>query len=180
MKLLPAFLVLMVITTAAQGVDPHPLRAEAASIVKRFGGQLRPALQDAMRTGGPQAAIEVCAEKAPAIAQSLSEGTGWEVRRISLKPRNVSALPDEWAASVLRDLDARAAAGEGVSTLFHEAEVDGEYRFVRAQAVEPVCLACHGETIAPSIKWQLDRFYPDDNATGYRLGELRGAFYLSK
>ena len=43
-----------------------------------------------------------------------------------------------------------------------------------------VCLACHGTAIAPEITAALDEQYPDDQARGFSLGEIRGAFSLSK
>jgi hypothetical protein len=43
-----------------------------------------------------------------------------------------------------------------------------------------VCLACHGETIAPPIAAKINELYPQDQATGFREGDLRGAFVVTK
>lgn len=45
-----------------------------------------------------------------------------------------------------------------------------------------VCLTCHGATGTQSaeLRTALQREYPHDAATGYALGELRGAFSLRK
>jgi hypothetical protein len=42
------------------------------------------------------------------------------------------------------------------------------------------CLMCHGpeEQIVPEIKAQLAKLYPDDRATGFEEGELRGWFWI--
>ena len=43
-----------------------------------------------------------------------------------------------------------------------------------------VCLTCHGNDIDPELKAQIDAFYPEDRATGFKLGALRGAFTISR
>ena len=46
-----------------------------------------------------------------------------------------------------------------------------------SQLGQPLCLKCHGQPereIAPSTMEVLRRLYPEDRATGFRLGELRG------
>ncbi len=57
---------------------------------------------------------------------------------------------------------------------------DGQFRFAKAIKVAPVCLNCHGQTIAPEVKQALNEHYPNDLATGYRLGDLRGIFSITK
>jgi hypothetical protein len=39
---------------------------------------------------------------------------------------------------------------------------------------------CHGENITAEVQQALDQYYPDDTATGYHLGQIRGAISLSK
>jgi hypothetical protein len=45
-----------------------------------------------------------------------------------------------------------------------------------------VCLACHGpaEVLPNEVKQALKTKYPNDQATGYTAGQLRGAFSVSK
>jgi excinuclease UvrABC helicase subunit UvrB len=45
---------------------------------------------------------------------------------------------------------------------------------------EKPCLACHGKTLAPQVAARLKELYPDDRATGYAAGEIRGAITLSR
>lgn len=44
------------------------------------------------------------------------------------------------------------------------------------------CLMCHGpkEQIAPVIQDQLVKLYPNDEAIGFKEGELRGWFWIEK
>lgn len=166
---------------SAMASEDNALREEAKELVQQFAGQLKPALVSAMSEGGPVNAVSVCAEQAPAIAAGLSESSGWTVRRVSLKPRNSNTgEPDKWAQQILEEFDAANAAGANPATMAHAETVNGEFRFMKPQPVEGVCLACHGKTIAPPVARALARFYPDDRATGYELGDIRGAFYLTR
>ena len=159
--------------------------AEAKGIVKSFFTQLKGGLQAAVKSGGPVQAIEVCKVRAPEIAAGLSAETGWDVARTSLKPRN-SALsaPDDWERAVLIKFDERKAGGEDVKGMaFAEVVETGEgsrYRFMKAIPTGEICLACHGQHIASDVLEALDAAYPDDQARGYQLGDVRGAFTLSK
>ena len=157
------------------------LQEDAMKIVKQFAGGLKPQLKEAMQEGGPLHAIEVCSRQAPALAQSLSDESGWTVKRVSLKARNNNtAVGDEWENEVLRQFDQRQMRGEDTASITYSESVGGQYRFMKAQAVEPICLACHGETIAPEVVDLLDQKYPHDIARGYKIGQIRGAFSLSK
>ena len=52
--------------------------------------------------------------------------------------------------------------------------------FMKAIPVQAPCMACHGTDLAPAVSQQLDALYPGDQARGYTLGELRGAFTLKR
>jgi hypothetical protein len=181
LRLLAITCLLGVLPLSPMATDVATLREEARAVVRQYAGQLKPTLQQAVMTDGPAAAVQVCASRAPQIAAELSRTSGWEIRRVSLKPRNMrTATAEDWVGSQLEDFDRRLAAGEPAAGIWIDATVNGEYRFLEAQPVEALCLTCHGAQIAPAIQAQLDRFYPDDRATGYQLGELRGAFYLTR
>lgn len=175
-----SFLFTLQLSTAAE-VDKSQLKLEAVSIVKQFGGSLKPQLKQAIQQGGPAHAVSVCAEKAPAIAEQLSNETGWQIKRISLKPRNQqSAEPDVWEREVLQQFDQRQLNGESAEGMAVAEIVDGEFRFMKAQGVETVCLGCHGTEIQPEVEAALDMNYPADKARGYTLGQIRGAFSLTR
>ncbi|MEX2498681.1 MAG: DUF3365 domain-containing protein [Wenzhouxiangellaceae bacterium] len=41
------------------------------------------------------------------------------------------------------------------------------------------CVICHGESIAPELAETIKQLYPQDQATGFAPGELRGAFSVT-
>lgn len=155
--------------------------SEAKALISKFVSQMKPLLKSSIAERGPADAIDVCAVEAPLLADTIASESGWQVSRVSARPRNSSrGVPDAWERQVLETFDARQTAGELPNTINFGELVDGEYRYMQAQGVEPVCLLCHGETISTDVLEALQRHYPDDSATGYSVGEIRGAISLSK
>jgi hypothetical protein len=178
LRCLVAMLACLSAPAAWSGAPDHA--AEGRAIAGQFGEQLRTALQEAMAAGGPLAAIRVCNEDAPRIAAAAAERSGATVGRTSLKLRNPANRPDAHERKVLEEFAATVAAGAGgppparLDTL-----EDGRLRFMSAIIVQPPCLACHGEALAPPVAEAIDALYPDDQARGYQVGELRGAFTIT-
>ena len=158
-------------------------KAATGDFLKRLGGTLK----REMKAGGPQAAIKVCRDVAPAIASDISLKNGWQVTRVSNRARNsMLALPDAWEQSVLKDFEERAAKGEKYSDMF-QAEVVEEpngksFRYMKAIGTKPICLTCHGSKteIPETVQAQLEILYPFDQATAYKVGDLRGAVSIKQ
>lgn len=149
--------------------------------------ELSGALQDAMREGGPAAAVTVCRDMAPAINSRLSLENGWRVTRVGTRVRNpLLGTPDAWERKVLQSFARRQQAGEALPQINHAAVTGAgehrQFRYMRAIGTQPACLACHGprENIDDDIQAMLSEHYPHDQATGYQAGELRGAFSVTQ
>ncbi len=174
-------LFLVLIPTGSYANEQKILDAKALAIVKQFGGALKPQLKAAMKNGGPVNAINVCSVQAPAIAKHLSNESGWVINRVSLKARNTqTAMPDAWESKILHQFEQQQIQGVVVKKMALSEIISNEYRYMKPQAIEPVCLHCHGENIKPDVQKALRKYYPNDKATGYRLGDIRGAFSLRK
>ena len=170
-------------TVSASDTDKRTsdLEVQAQDLVSQYVGRLQPTLKQALAEGGPTLAIEVCASEAPKIAQALSIESGWLVKRVSLKSRNASrAQPDSWERPVLEAFDRRQATGELAADIHQQGENNGQFRYMQAQGVVGVCLLCHGENLSQPVRDSLQQYYPDDKATGYLPGQVRGAISLSK
>lgn len=173
------------VTTPATTTTANPNLTEARALTQEFATTLKSELEAAIQSGGPIKAIGVCEERAPEIAANLSAKSGWAVGRVSLKPRNTKiGQPDAWEEQVLTRFDERKAAGESVEAMaFTEViETDGvkNFRFMKAIPTGELCLACHGREITPDVTATLDQAYPGDKARGYAIGDVRGAFTLTK
>ncbi len=167
-----------------QAADENPELNEARALVKEFGTTLKGEVQKGMQEGGPVHTIDVCSKKAPDIAKDISHKSGWEVARTSLKYRNPGNAPDEWEREVLEQFEARKNAGEPVQSLeFAELVGSGEdrrFRYMKAIATGEVCLNCHATEIKPEVEAKIKDIYPTDQARGFKTGDIRGAFSLSK
>jgi len=168
----------------AADTDIDALKAEAVSLIQSFGGTLKGELQEAMKAGGPINAISVCNEKAPGIAASLSEDSGWSVGRSSHMLRNPDNAPDAFTAAAMDDFLARIAEGESPEDLAAAAIVEegGQqvFHLVKAIPTAGMCLKCHGANIDEEVTAKLDELYPEDQARGFSNGDMRGVFTLSK
>jgi hypothetical protein len=181
--LLPLMTAVLLIASPLRAEQPQQdeLKKQAINLIKQFGGTLKPELKKALKSGGPAHAINICSEKAPAIAKDLRDSSGWYIKRVSLKARNSSsAIPDSWEEKVLKQFDERQAKGESARNMAYAEIVDGKYRFMKAQGAGNLCLNCHGAEVKPEVEAVLKKKYPDDKARGYTLGQIRGAFSLAK
>ncbi len=152
---------------------------------KDFLGALKGELQAAMKSGGPVKAIEVCHTKAPKIAEEKSEAHGFELARTSLKPRNPENAPDEWETRVMKSFEEQKAEGADPMKLEHAEVVETEdgakkIRYMKAIPTAEICLACHGDELSGDVEAKLKALYPEDQAIGFKAGDLRGAFSFSE
>ena len=85
---------------------------------------------------------------------------------------------------MLRDFEARVAAGEAMAGMEHAAVVDRDGKtalhYMKAIPVKQLCTVCHGTRVDPGLAAAIRARYPEDRATGFRVGELRGAFTLTR
>jgi hypothetical protein len=62
--------------------------------------------------------------------------------------------------------------------------IDGQpvYRYMKALPTQELCVQCHGsaDKITPAVQARLKELYPDDKATGFGIGAIRGAITIKK
>jgi len=170
--------------SAAKTVDKKVEVANAKAAIKALASSLQVELQRAMQEGGPVAAISACNIMALPITKRVSEEHGFEVSRVSLKNRNPINAPNSWQKKVLESFEAWKSRGDDAAALSW-AEVVAQdsykqFRFMKAIPTGKVCLKCHGTEIAPEVKKKLADLYPEDRATGFNPGDIRGAFVVTK
>ena len=175
-SLLLTFFSSSVLSETVPEVDPRV--SQSRMVVKAFGGELIGKLKHALGDGGPVTAINVCNIEAPKIATGLSEQHNWSIGRTSLKTRNQNNVPDAWEQNVLQQFEQRKQQGETLATLEYSEETEQGFRYMKAIPTKGLCLTCHGETLTEPVKEALVKYYPDDAATGYNVGDIRGAFTI--
>ncbi len=185
MRKVATLIALLAWTVAATAQDDVKERTEAArAAATQFGKTLLGELQKAIAAGGVASAIDVCHLVAPQIAADTSASRRMKIGRTSLRLRQPANRPDEWELRQLQSFEQRKAAGENPGSI----EV-GEYvgsggtrifRYMKAIPTGEVCLNCHGTALAPDVKAKLQQLYPEDAATGFKMGDLRGAFTITQ
>ena len=151
-------------------------------IATQFMGDLKAELTTALQdTAGVPGAVYVCAEKAPEISAYYSSFPGLSVRRASAKYRNPMNAPNEYETKALEVLASRTAAAGDEYFEWTEANGVKTFHYVKAIKITGPCLNCHGNTekMSPEMVASLSDKYPEDLATGYKVGDLRGVFTVS-
>lgn len=175
-------------TPAPKAVDAKTLeetRAVAGQLVTQLGGRLKAE----MSANGPVAAISVCKQAAPEIAAALSKEKNWQVGRVGTRVRNAATnTPNAWQQAALKQFAERLAKGEKPDAMeFTQIERDisgygAHLNYAKAIVVQPVCVTCHGpvDAIPEGVRAKLKEEYPNDQATGYQVGDLRGAVVIRR
>lgn len=145
--------------------------SKGAELLKPFKMELQHALKTGM-SQGPEHAIEVCRVKAPEIAAALSQ-QGIRMGRASHKLRNPGNEGPEWVQPILADY-LETEQWEPVEVALE----NGYIGYAEPIGIQPLCLTCHGETVAPGIAATIAEAYPEDQATGFENGDLRGVFWV--
>jgi hypothetical protein len=176
-RLAPAIAAIIVATSAHAG-SPEWVD-QARDSAARLGKQLKAELVSALESAGPTGGVEVCRDRAPEIAASVS-GDGFSVGRTALRLRNPDNAPDAWERDVLQQFADRLEQGAEPASLEHweVRETDGQRvgRWMKAIPMQPQCRTCHGTDVAEPLAETIESLYPEDRATGFEVGELRGAF----
>jgi hypothetical protein len=160
---------------------PDPAKAGPEIIAEAFG-KLTAALTEAIAKGGPENALEVCFERAPEIAAEVGETHGITLRRATTKPRNPKNAADDREKRILAAFGMALDQKQPPKPLTVTNPDGSAVLFAPIVIANPLCLQCHGNTeddIAPLTLTAISKLYPDDKATNYQLGDLRGLWSVT-
>jgi len=145
-------------------------------LIKTLGSKLK----ENMKKGGPTQAVDFCSAKAYDLTKQVSDKyKGIEVKRISLKPRNPLDAPSKDEAIILKSMQEMYKVGVKPKNIVQE---KGNKVIVYKPLIikKKVCLKCHGDlTKNPKLAKKISNIYHSDKATGYKMGDLRGAIVVT-
>lgn len=154
------------------------VRDQGAAATKALMGTLQTNLVAAMQEGGPSYAVEFCAGEALALTDSVARqlGSGISLKRVSEHHRNPVNAPDAAEVRALRHFEDALAESGSLPEDWVQQTATGELRYYRPLVIAEPCLACHGnaDSLDPAVAEAIAERYPDDRATGYEIGDLRG------
>ena len=165
--LILSFVLLVTAATAQQMSQDR-----AAKTLMPFKKALKQALLDGLAKG-PVEAISACQVHAPEIAEGLSHD-GIRVGRTSHRLRNPENRSPDWVRPILEDYLANQSDRIPRSVPLPE----GRTGYVEPIVMQSLCLTCHGDPLAENVSAEIKRLYPEDEAVGFEVGELRGVFWL--
>lgn len=140
-------------------------------------------VSEAIQAGGTVHAIDFCHTKAGFLTDSIGTATGYSIQRITDKPRNpgnsLMAAETELFSQIREDLLNQKAEPHYLL----EDDMGGVVFYKPIVLGMPTCLKCHGQPgvdIDSATIEKLAERYPNDAATGYSLGQLRGLWKIQK
>jgi len=139
-------------------------------------------LQKAIQLGGVAEAIRFCNLAAMPLTDSLSRKYNVQIRRASLRVRNPKDAPTEEERPILEAYQQKLARNQPLSAQVHELD-DAHLLYTQPIVISnALCLNCHGEVgaaVTEETHALILEKYPDDNATGHKMGELRGMWSIT-
>lgn len=157
----------------AAAVTPAAARqlARADEARQQFATRLLGELTRAMAEHGAAGAVAVCRVRAPALAAAIGTEHGLRLGRCADRRRNPQNQPPAWASAHVATgrIDPATYVGPG-----------GVVGVLQPILLQPLCVACHGrpDQLEPGVAEALGEHYPEDRATGFAPGDLRGWFWL--
>lgn len=160
------------VTHKSTASDSKQTPLERAAVAREaLFNELSTRLLAAMSNGGPAKAIEVCSKLAPKLANEVGEQHHVSIGRTAIRLRNENNRPPAWAEPLLKDLPTKPVVQD---------LENGSTGVLFPILLKVQCLTCHGpdDKIAAEIRTELARLYPNDKATGFQEGDLRGWFWV--
>lgn len=142
---------------------------------------LSSAVKAALERGGVQEAVSYCNIEANPLVDSLSMAYDVQVRRTSFHFRNPENKPAEREEPLLVAYKQEVMNGRtpADTVIYYD---DGEAAYYSPIIIEkPLCLTCHGNpgtTMSEENAAHIRTLYPDDRATGFEMGDLRGMWTI--
>jgi hypothetical protein len=137
-------------------------------------------VMQAINEGGVQHAVDYCKVHASPLIDSLSAKHQVKISRVSDRYRNPENKPGELDLTVIEAYREQLAAGNELQAHL-EVTADEIIYYSPILILNPVCLNCHGEAGSTALQENIDFIktkYPEDLATGYKLGDLRGVWRI--
>ncbi len=104
------------------------------------------------------------------------------VRLLALRYRDLKHRPDPVAVKVLKEYAKKVAQGEKITPRVIVDHQKGGlvYRYFIPIYTKKSCLSCHGNPyqLAPSYAREIKVLYPEDQAIGFKEGDLQGVISL--
>lgn len=132
----------------------------------------------ALQTGGVTNALSLCSVRALPLTKLVGDTNHVTLRRVTHKPRNPANRANSAEQHLLDCFQEMLDSGTTNLAPVVLTPSTNQISFCAPIVINnPLCLNCHGvpdETLLPAASESLRRLYPADEATGFKMGDLRG------
>lgn len=151
-------------------LEPYVERADEAMVALQ--ARLIEALTTELDRSGAVGAVQVCRDAAQDLTAETATAVGVRVGRTSHRLRNSANAPPDWA----RDIVKNAAGTKALDATEHVLDLGDSVGVLRPIGTLEMCRTCHGDTgkMEPELQELIADAYPEDRATGFEIGDLRG------
>lgn len=167
-------------------IDVSKYEKELSVHAQQYMKELKTVLVKNLKSGGPLQAVSVCSDTAQEMTKKYSDKNGIQIKRVSFKNRNLSNTPDNFekkAIQYFEELNSNNSLTKEINLIeLIDEDDDNIVKFAKPILVDAPCLNCHGSEgqIAKEVLEVISAKYPNDKATGYKIGDLRGIISVSK
>ena len=138
-------------------------------------------MQKKMKSGGTLHALDFCSNQAYSLTQEVNQKLrGVSVKRVSVKYRSPDNIPSQKERAILESLQSLKNSNVILPKYVIQKVDTNTYKYYKPLIInKKACLKCHGDIKDIAIKHEIANRYPLDSATGYKMGDLRGAIIVT-
>jgi hypothetical protein len=142
----------------------------SSALFQKLGGELK----SQMQTNGAMSALHFCSQNALTLTEQLAKESKTSIKRVSIKNRNPVNNANKYEIALLNEWDKRAKNAQALPEQKLVTVSDSTVMYYKPIIINnEACLKCHGNVEGELAKAIKDA-YPEDKATGYKMGDLRG------
>lgn len=175
------FLILPLLFVNILFAQVDQFETEARALAGDLKMSLMKNLSEKIAKDGPVEAVPFCHANVKVIAKGAAKDriAKYEFGRTSHKIRNAGNAPRPWAEQYLKEFEGKMK-GENTKPFIIHKLADSKRVYLEPLYVEAKCLLCHGDKVSQNVNEKIQKLYPDDKATGFKLGEFRGFIWVKE
>ena len=161
--------------------ETSAIRNKGASIVKQAELSLKHALEQAIKSGGPENAIDFCNQKALHLTDSIAKLNNVTIKRLAKKYRNPVNETNNIESNIYKQyvIDWLASNKPEPRIAINS---NGNPVYYKPIYIKKKCLTCHGirnKTMPDNIADKISKLYPNDKAINFKEGYPRGMWAIT-
>lgn len=142
----------------------------SALLLQKLGSELK----GQMQTNGAMGALRFCSQHALVLTEQVAKESKTSIKRISINHRNPVNKTNKDETALLNEWDKLVKNAQPLPAQTLVKVSDSTTMYYKPIVINnEACLKCHGNVEGELAK-AIHTTYPEDKATGYKMGDLRG------